>query len=96
MSRQVDAKAGNFSIRVDHYNAGEIPTVVVTGCGGHNVTVQIIDLATGSIASSHKDYVPENWTRWWVFKDLPRGSYQAVLIIEGDTKASAKFTIDNS
>jgi hypothetical protein len=96
MSRQVDVKAGNYSMRVDQYAAGEIPTVVVTGCGGHNVTVQIIELSIGNVMKTYKDYVPENWTRWWWFNDLPKGSYEAVLIIEGDTKASVKFTIGNS
>jgi hypothetical protein len=96
MSRQVDVKAGNYSIRVDRYAAGEIPTVVVTGCGGHNVTVQIIDLSTGSVVKTYKDYVPENWNKWWWFNDLPKGSYKAALIIEGEMKASVTFKIDNS
>jgi starvation-inducible outer membrane lipoprotein len=96
MSRQVDVEAGNYSMRVDQYAAGEIPTVVVTGCGGHNVTVRIIDLSTENIVKTYKDYVPENWTRWWWFNNLPKGSYIAVLIIEGETKASVKFKIDNS
>jgi hypothetical protein len=96
MSRQVDVKAGNYSMRVDRYTAGEIPAVVVTGCGGHNVTVQIIDLSTGNAVKTYKDYVPESWTRWWWFNDLPKGSYKAILIIEGETKAFVNFKIDNS
>jgi hypothetical protein len=96
MSRQVDVKAGNYSMRVDQYAAGEIPAVVVTGCGGHNVTVRLIELSTGNVVKTYKDYVPEYWTKWWWFNDLPKGSYEAVLIIEGDTKASVKFKIDNS
>jgi hypothetical protein len=96
MSRQADAKAGNFNIVADQYAAGEIPAVVVTGCGGHNVTVRISDLSTGNVVKTYKDYVPENWTKWWWFNDLSKGSYEAVLIIEGDTKASVKFKIDNS
>jgi hypothetical protein len=95
MSRLIDVKAGNYSVRVDQYAAGEIPTVVVTGCGGHNVTVSIIDLSTKNVVKKYKDYVPENWTRWWWFNDLPTGSYEAVLIIEGETKASVKFKIDS-
>jgi hypothetical protein len=96
MSRQVDVKAGNYTMRVDQYAAGEIPAVVVTGCGGHNVTVRIIDLSKGNVVKTYKDYVPENWTKWWWFNDLPKGSYEAILIIEGDTKASVKFKINNS
>jgi hypothetical protein len=94
MSRLIDVKAGNYSVRLDQYAADEIPTVVVTGCGGHNVTVRIIDLSTRNVVKTYKDYVPENWTRWWWFNDLPTGSYKAVLIIEGETKALVKFKID--
>jgi hypothetical protein len=96
MSHQDDVKAGNYNVRVDQYAAGEIPTVVVTGCGGHNVTVRIIDLSTGNVVKTCKDYVPEKWNKWWWFNDLPKGFYEAVLIIEGDTKASVKFKVDNS
>jgi hypothetical protein len=96
MSRQVDAIAGNFSIRVNHYAVGEIPAVVVTGCGGHNVTVRLIDLSSGSVVNTYRDYVPENSTKWWLYNDLPEGSYNAFLIIEGDTMACVKFKIDNS
>jgi hypothetical protein len=96
MSRQVDVKAGKYDMRVDHYVAGEIPAVVVAGCGGHNVTVRIIELSTRNVVKTFKDYIPENWTKWWWFNDLPKGSYQAVLIIEGEIKASVKFNIDNS
>jgi hypothetical protein len=96
MSRKVDLIAGNFSIRVNHYTAGEIPAVVVTGCGGHNVTVRLIDLSSGSVVNTYRDYVPENSTKWWLYNDLPEGSYNAILIVEGDTMACVKFKIDNS
>ncbi len=95
MSRQVDVKAGNYTMRVDQYAAGEIPAVVVTGCGGHNVTVRISDLSTGNVVKTYKDYVPENWIKWWWFNDLPKGSYEATLIIQGDKKAAVKFRINN-
>ena len=95
MARQVDVNAGKYTLRVDQYAADEIPTVVVTGCGGHNVTVRIVELSTGNVVKTVKDYVPENWTKWWWFNDLPKGSYEAALIIEGETRASIKFKVDN-
>ncbi|HWR68736.1 MAG TPA: hypothetical protein VN416_06915 [Desulfomonilia bacterium] len=95
MSRLVDVHAGNYDIRADQFSAGETPTVVITGCGGHNITVRIIDLSTNSIVKTYKDYVPENWTKWWWFNDLPKGSYNAILVIQGEDKASVKFKIDN-
>jgi hypothetical protein len=94
MSRKADVELGNYSMQVEKYAAGEIPAVVVTGCGGHNVMVRIIDLSTGNVVKTYKDYVPENWSRWWWFNDLPQGAYESVLIIEGDKKASVKFKIE--
>lgn len=93
MSRLSDVNSGNYSLRTDYFGQGETPSVVVTGCGGHNVTVRIYNLNSGNLVKTYKDYVPENWTKWWWFKDLPGGSYQAVLFIGGETKGTTNFTI---
>ena len=93
MAQYADVKAGNMDIRADRFGAGEIPAVVITGCGGRNVTVRVMDLSTNNVVKTYREYVPEDWTRWWWFKDLPAGSYKVELIIQGDVMATTAFTV---
>ncbi len=94
MSDYADVKAGNMDIRADRFGAGDVPTVVITDCGGRNCTVRIRDLSTGNVVKTYREYVPEGWTRWWWFKDLPAGSYKAELIVQGDVMATTTFTVE--
>lgn len=93
LSRKGDVDAGVFSVRVESFGPGDVPTVIVTGCGERNATIEIMDTATGKVVETRKEYVPRDWIRWWAFPDLPAGSYQAVLLIAGDRKGTASFTV---
>ena len=93
MSRRSDVDAGVYSVTVDAFGPGEIPTVVVTGCGERNVTIELIDLATGKIIATRKDYVPRDWVRWWYFPDLPQGSYHVILRISDNIIGTSSFMV---
>lgn len=94
MSRLADVKAGKSAIKVDTFGEGEVPAVVVTGCGGHNVVIRIVNLADKKLVKTYREYVPESWVRWWWFNDLSNGSYRADLSIEGEDIASVQFVIN--
>ncbi|HNQ86326.1 MAG TPA: hypothetical protein PLP82_10495 [Deltaproteobacteria bacterium] len=93
MSHKGDVDAGVYTKGADTFGPGDVPTVVVTGCGERNVTIELIDAASGTIVQTRRDYVPRNWTRWWFFPGLPPGSYQVVLRIAGTVSGSASFTV---
>jgi len=93
MSRNEDVEAGNETLTVSQFGPDDIPAVVVTGCGGHNVTVLIKNISSGAVVKTYKEYVPEDWVRWWWFKDLPGGSYRAELVVQGKVKARTEFVI---
>jgi len=93
MSLLKNVESGNYTLQTDHFGPGETPSVVVLGCGGRNVTIRIYNLDSGNLVATYKEYVPENWIKWWWFDNLPSGSYQAVLLVGGETKGAANFTI---
>jgi len=91
-SRLRDVNAGKYDLRVDQFGSGETPAAVVTGCGGQAVTVKVFNIDTESLVRTVTGYVSEARTNWW-FTDLPAGSYQAVLLIGGDTFGTANFNV---
>lgn len=93
MSRRVDVDAGLYSLTADTFGPTETPTAVVTGCGERNVIVELVDLSSGKIIATRKDYVPRDWIRWWYFPDLQSGSYHAILRIGDDIAGTASFTV---
>ena len=93
MSRRGDVDGGDYTVEVDTFGPGEIPTVVVTGCGERNVTVELIDLATRITVATRRDYVPRDWVRWWYFPDLEPGSYHVLLRINENIVGAVSFIV---
>ena len=93
VSRRSDVDAGIYSVKDGTFGPGETPTVVVTGCGERNVTIELIDVASGTMIATNRDYVPRNWVRWWYFPDLKPGSYKVVLRMGGTIAGTASFTV---
>ena len=92
-SRLRDVNAGKYYLRVDQFGTGETPAAVVTGFGGKTVTVKVFNINTESLVRTVTRFVSGARTNWWEFTDLPNGSYQAVLLIGGDTFGTANFNV---
>jgi len=92
-SRLRDVNAGKFYLRVDQFGSGETPAAVVTGFVGRAITVKVFNIGTGSLVRTITAHVAEAHTHWWRFTDLPDGSYQAVLLIDGGAFGTANFDV---
>lgn len=80
MSHKGDVDAGVYTKGADTFGPGDVPTVVVTGCGERNVTIELIDAASGTIVQTRRDYVPRNWTRWWFSPACRRGPIRSYCV----------------
>jgi hypothetical protein len=92
-SRLHNVNSGSHYVQVDQFGSGETPAVVVTGCGGKTVTVRVYNLFSGHVVNEVTGYIDQNRAQWWLLEDMPNGSYQAGLLIDGSTVGAANFIV---
>ena len=92
-SRLRNVNSGSHEVRVDQFGSGETPAVVVTGCGGKQVTVRVYNVFSGQVVNEVSEYVTQNSAHWWPLTDIPNGSYQVALLIGGSNVGAANFKV---
>lgn len=92
-SRLRNVNSGSDDVRVDQFGSGETPAIVVTGCSGKTVTVRVYNVFSGQVVNEVTGYVAQNRAQWWPLTDMPDGSYQVGLLIDGSTVAAANFNV---
>ncbi len=93
-TRLQDVERRNYYASRDTFSHDETAAIVVSGQSGHDVSIQLRKSDLDMVIQRKTFYIKRNELKWVYWKGLPPGTYLAELIVQGETNAVTRFTIE--
>ncbi|HNY64115.1 MAG TPA: hypothetical protein PKM41_01675 [Deltaproteobacteria bacterium] len=93
VTRFQDIKPDEPPPPVDLFGPGEVPSAYVYGFDDQSVTLEIFDISTGEPMKKQTTYIPRGKDYYWVFSELPAGSYKAIVSTGGTSREMRLFNV---
>ena len=90
--RITDLKKSRFQA-TESFQIKEELAIIVKGYGGHEVTINIMDLPKNKVVFELIDFIPRNKHKLWIWRSTQTGIFQAALLVDGEKKDEVNFKI---
>jgi len=90
--RITDLKKSRFQA-TESFQIKEDMAIIVKGYGGHEVTINIMDLPKNKVVFELIDFIPQNKHKLWIWRSTQTGIFQAALLVDGEKKDEVNFKI---